>query len=427
MTPSPRTRRIAAILAVAFLLTAVWAAFYLYSESHPAGGGPSTPILATFSQQTLGNFTASLSPSYLYDNVTQIEGGNVTLFTSITNWINATIVYSFTANRSVDVSLIDTFQVVLSTSVWSKTLFTTINTSSYAATTAFSLSFDYAANVSSVVALASAIDTQLGYTGASYSLALVPSVVGTVSVPGASASLDSVPALNFSFSGALISPAGLSHSASGSVIGAAPPSSSSLGNAVFPIAALAGSLGAFGGSTWVATRRPEEEPLPPLDELVRPYDEAIALVAEAPAGAVTTPVRTFPDLIKIADILGKPVLRPSRPDPARSTFYVIDGRFGYVYRYPGPTGETLPSPEGASLPEGELAPEPEATQLAERLRNDLLRLEALRADDATSETVRHEARRAIQALSSGNSVAARTEIEQIELQLSKLRRRNRSR
>ena len=417
MSPTPRTRRIAAILAVAFLLTAVWAGFYLYSEVHPANGGPSAPTLASFSGDAVGSFAASLSPSYLYNNSTEISGGNVTLFSSITNWINASVDYSFTANRTVSLTLVETFAVVLSTPVWSKTLYSTVNSTSVPATENTTLAFAYDANVSSVVALATAIDNQLGYSGPGYALTLEPTITGNVGVDGFVGSFQSAPFLNFSFTGALISPSGLTHAASGTVLGPVPSSALSLSAAVVPVAALMGSIGGLGGSTWIATRRPEEAPLPPLDELIRPYEEAIALVSAAPAEVATTPVRTFPDLVKIADILGKPILRPATPESARTSFYVVDGRVSYAYRYPseGPPGAgpepTTPAREYSAR----------SAELARRLRNDLLALEARRPEGRSSESARLHARRALDALSSGDEAGAEREIAAIERTLSRSR------
>jgi hypothetical protein len=342
------------------------------------------------------------------------------MFSSITNWINATIDYGFTANRSVALTLIQTFQVTLSTPVWSKSLFTSVNSTTLPATQNLTLQFAYAVNVTYVVDLATAIDTQLGYTGPGYTLSLTPALLGSVAAGGSESSFAVSPALNFTFSGALITPSGFSHFATGSVVGPTPPTAIDAAALALPSLALVGSVGALGGSTWVATRRPEEEPLPPLDELIRPYEEAIALTARRPTDLAATPVATFPDLVKIADTLGKPILRPVEGDPGRAAFFVVDGRIAYEYRYPGAGSADLAA--GTSR-----APEiPASTaSLVERLRNDVIRLERMDLDPRSTDVVRRRARRAIDLLSTGDEAGAAYEIGEIERALAAARRAQR--
>lgn len=412
MRPSPRIRRLAAVLVVVFLLTTLWAAYYLYAETHPSGGSPSGRAIAAYSQSSAGSFAAAVRPSYLYNNSTEVFGGNLTLFSPITSWINASIAYTLEVNRTAAVSLVETFSVTLSTSVWSKTLFTAVNSTSVPATTLATLDLRYAINVSSVVALAKTIDTQVGYFGSGYTLSLVPVIAGTVEVAGVEQSISSQPQLNFTFSGSLITPTGLAYASAGALLSPASPTTAGGITAIAPYVALIGSVGGLGGSAWVVTRRAEEAGVPPLEDLIRPYEEAIAVIATAPNEATATAVVAFADLVKIADTLGKPILRPAGPDSARQTFFVLDGPVAYRYRYPGDGAisgsiESFPtSPSGPGLP-------PSTATLVQRLQLEIKQLHGLPPDGAMASEARRRVSRALGLIRAGADAEAAVEIEEI--------------
>ncbi len=331
---TPRVRAIAAVLAVVFLLTTVWAIYYLDAQIQPSST-PAPTTVATYAETGLNTFAAAVSPSVLYNNSTEVYGGNLTLFTPITNWINVSMVYALVSNRTAALTLNESFSVTLSTAVWSKTLYTATNATSAVNSAFVSLQTRYDVNVSAVVTLATNINSQIGFVGTEFSLTLDPQISGNVSVGAIHQALTAEPALNFTFEASLIRPTGLNFSGSGALLLPAPASSSSPTPVVVPSAALALSLGGLGGSLWFATRRPEEVIEPPLDQMIAPYEEAIAETLTVRGS--TTPIRVsrFADLVKIADTLGKPILRPLGPDLEISEFVVLDGDWAYTYRYPG--------------------------------------------------------------------------------------------
>jgi hypothetical protein len=379
-----RSRRIAAVLAVVFLLTTVWAVYYLDSELHPNGpSGPGT--LATYSQAEASNFSASLRPSVLYNNSTEVNGGNVTLFTPITNWINTTLVYEFSANRSVTLTMAESFTVVVATPVWSKVLYSTVNsTEPSGPTSLYSFTTRFAINVSAVEALVTSIDTQLGYTAYTFTVTLAPTVFGSVDALGVREPLSFQPQLNFTFESTLIHPNGLSVSADGSVLAPA-PSSSGGSVSLLPVLAVTSSVGGVGGSLWVATRRPEEEETVPLPQLISPYEEAIAETEELPGGENGIRVGRFEDLAKIADALGKPILRPKTDPGGPAEFRVIDGGIAYVYRYHEPApGAVLTATDPATAVPGVTPSLPASLVLGasssvplQRLKEEVARLRLL--------------------------------------------------
>ena len=388
MRPTLRTRRIAAVLAVVFLLTAVWAAYYLYSEVKPPTAGGNGTAVVSYSESSTGSFVAQLVPSVLYDNATEISGGNITLFSSITKTINVSLNYTLTFNRTVQLSVVEIFGVTLSTPAWSKPLLSNLTESDLGAVTSAQLSFSYEVNVTQLLALAQSIDTQVAYNAAYYTLSLTPEVSPQVSVGSLVQVISGAFPMNFTFSGSTIAPAGLSHSDTGTIYG--PAGSVRLDSlaVLLPAALLVGSVGSLGGSTWVATRRPAEERTPPLAELIQPYQEVIANTARPPKEALATPVGEFTDLVKIADTLGKPILRPVGPD--HDTFYVLDGLVAYEYRYPGVAPRTTSSADSAAEP---TATAPEVSILLRRLQEQSGRVRALHLDaekaGAASQQIRH--------------------------------------
>lgn len=75
---------------------------------------------------------------------------------------------------------------------------------------------------------------------------------------------------------------------------------------------------------------------PNLEDLVKPYREAIVGTSTPPASA-RIEVRSWEDLTRASDTLGKPILRYA-PDggPGGRTFYVLDGPTTYVFEYGSP-------------------------------------------------------------------------------------------
>jgi hypothetical protein len=415
--PSTRIRQLAAVLVVVFVLTTVWAAYYLYAETHELPSSASGTSIATYSENSVGGFAAAVRPSYLYNNSTEVYGGDTNLFTPITSWINSSITYTLEANRTAAISLVETFTVTLSTPAWSKPLFSSFNNTSLPAATTATLASQYSLNVSSVVALATAIDAQLGYYGSEYTVSLEPVISGSVEVAGIAETVALVPQLNYTFDASLITPSGLSYTSTGSLADLSSSASGGGVSMVVPYIALVGSIGGVGSSAWVATRRTDEERIPPLDDIIRPYEEAIATVSGYPEGVTSMAVPEFADLVKIADTLGKPVLRPAGPDPVHPMFFVLDGPNAFTYRYPGDGRAPPPSEDGTHLLTGPRW-SPVTAVLVERLQQEVQRLHGLSLDAAIAAEARRRVSRAMDLIRLGEEAGAAAEIEELSRLLS---------
>lgn len=387
--------QVAAVLVVVFLLTTVWLAYSLYAETHDSSPTTTTPV-ATYAEEDSNGFTAALQPSYLYNNSTEVSGGNVTLFTPITTWINVTMLYTLSTNRTSSMTVHAAFTAVLSTLAWSKTLFASSNTSSSSSTQVLSLAIHYSVNVSELVGLATAIDGQIGYTPPAYTLTLSPEISGTVDVGGTGQPISSDPLLNFSFRQGLIVPSGLTYSSTGMIEG--PPITTSPGPFEIPIlyAAIAVSGAALAASVVIVTR-PREKRTPPLSEVIAPYEEAIAGTDAFPRSEVDIPVGQFADLAKIADTLGKPILRPTAAEPDQPTFFVLDGEISYSFQYPSAPGGSVGGQLAKARSGRDLtdSSDRDAVRVIRRLQNEANRLQGVPVDNATRQEVLRRIQRAI--------------------------------
>jgi Family of unknown function (DUF5305) len=405
-------RQVAAVLVAVFVLTTIWAAYSLYTEGRGTTATTPTPV-ATYSQEALNSFVADIAPSYLYNNSTEISGGNTTLFTPITNWINASLTYSLQTNRTANISLVESIAVMLSTPVWSKTLFTTFNNSSLVATTFATAEFRYAVNVSTIVALAQAIDTQLNYYGSEYTLSLDSVISGSVEAAGVEQPFALQPEMNFTFAGTLITPSGLKYASSGLLVAPAPSISGDDPSGIVPLLGLVGSVAGLCASGWVVMRRADRgrQP-PPLDQLIKPYEEAIAVIAQAPREVSETPVATFTDLVKIADTLGKPILRPAGLGMAHRTFFVLDGDVAYSYQHPLEGAEFAPPTSGSNMPPT-AERSPTRSTLVRELQRQVKRLDSLALDATAAAEARRRVRRAVDLIHAGRAREAAEEIKEL--------------
>lgn len=91
---------------------------------------------------------------------------------------------------------------------------------------------------------------------------------------------------------------------------------------------------------------------PDLEETVKPYREAI-VGTTTPPGAARVELRSWEDLTRASDTLGKPILRYTpNGGPGGRTFYVLDGPTTYVFEFESTsTNDGTPAPGGAWPPE----------------------------------------------------------------------------
>lgn len=380
MTAPNPLRTVAAVLVVVLALLTIWSAYNLYADEQ-AARTPSPVPVASYVGRGNGSFVATLSPNVLC-NCTEVSGGNVTLFPSITRSIAVTLQTSVTVGVPASISTADRFTVTLSSNVWSKSIYSSpINLSSTADSTFASTEDRYTFNISSVESQISAIENATHYLANSVWLTMTSEDLVSVTVAGATGTLSVGSAGNFTFLASSIQTAFPSRILIGAIDGPAPPDGSIPATAYVFLALTAGGL--LGSVVWLATLssrtgKDGDEPIPALEDLIAPYEEVIAETATVPDPAATVRIDRWEGLVKISDTLGKPILRPSagKPLPQRTSFYVLDGDIGYLYRYGASGSEPGPPPStAADLPGG-----PSAT--LRRVRGVAARIESLDPADA---------------------------------------------
>ena len=331
-------RWLAPALVVVFVLVAVWASYNLSSQLSTSRG-PSSPIpVLTYDASGSYFYTATLGQNALY-NSTTISGTNVTLFAPVTRWINVTFVDEVSFSSAAASQLVDNFTVTLSTPAWSKTLDHAVQNNASANSTGLLFVNRYGLNVSWVENLTQAIDGQLGYFPPQFTVTLAPAVVGDISIGSEESPLSIRPLLNFTFVGSLITPKAFPSTFDGRILSSDGVSDSAKGglltDAYVFLAASLGALAASIGFLWASRRGTRFSGLPDLDTLIEPYEEVIVGTTKTPEAPTVLPVERWEDLVKVADTLGRPVLRPlDGPDEAQgSSFYVVDGSVAYKYQY----------------------------------------------------------------------------------------------
>lgn len=341
--------RLVAVGFVVLLFVVAATGYWAYSESHQSLATSPAPPLFSYSQSGTYTYVAQLAPNVLY-NTTELTQGNGTLFTAITNWVNLTFIYHAETTPRTNLTSTAVFSVTLESSVWSKLLFTSTLTLPPRNSNALSFTETYDLNVAQIVTLAQTVEAQTGFFPSSYSVLLTPTISTAVTIGDNGVGLFFAPTLNLTFASDQIQPGSLATQASGAYGlpgGSSPNDSTDLFSwASLPYWALVGSL-ALLTVAGVYTFRGRGARAPDLETLMRPYREAIVNVSVRPAATEVVRVRDWEDLVKVADTLGRPILRVVRAgkeeEALRSSFYVLLGTTAYVYTFRTPPSGTIPN------------------------------------------------------------------------------------
>jgi Family of unknown function (DUF5305) len=326
------------VLALLIGVAAVAGFWWYWAQSTTKDPAP-TPAFA-FSQVGAYSYVAHLTNNSLY-TVNNLTDPGTTLFYEITSSLELSFLYQLTVDRPVDIATTASLTFTLATAAWSKPLGEEAGSAEVAGATGASVVVNYHVNVTGIVALASAIQNETGYQPDSYALLVVPQVTSTVRTSTSEAALDFSPALTLNFTGQKIVPSGLSTTERGTY---APPVVSHPARSfwqvtTWPIGLLVVALvGAGTAGYWVARSslggRPRD-----VEEEARLYEEGIAHTKSLPPTGPRVQVQGWADLIKVADTIGRPILRVDA-DPAKGTggagplFYVLADATTYVLEVP---------------------------------------------------------------------------------------------
>lgn len=329
--------RLVAIVFIVLLVIAAWAGYWVYSSvTATSTTSPSAPLF-TYSESSSYDYVARLIPNDLY-NTSELGPGNGTLFSQITTWVNISFVYRVGVVPAVNMSSAMLFTVSLGSDHWQKTL--EQNALTVPERTSNSLSFNeqFDLNVSAILSLVATIEAQTGYFPSSFWVILIPDVATSVSLGLHGMNLDFEPTLNLTFADGQIEPSGLTSFVSGDY-GLPPVVSTSdavgwLSAAAIPYWLLGVSLPLAAVTGVYAFRHREARP-PDIEELMRPYREAIVDAPLPPASTDVVAVSSWEDIVKVADMLGRPILRVAHAAtpgaPGSTSFYVVMGTIAYRF------------------------------------------------------------------------------------------------
>ena len=337
--------RILALLIIVLILATAFGGYFVYYESTHTS--QSTSNVATLPYTTDANYSyvAQLAPNILY-NTTSISNGQGTLFSNLTKSINVTFLYSVSTENTSKIALACTYSEFLVTSSWNKTLLQGSVKSQKDATTQASISENFSVDVAEISNLIQTIQSETGVTNSNYAVEFVPSVTGAISSNGVTGNFLADPTFNFTFSsafgsrGGVITPSNPTIKSSGRILGSSGAPADSLLNVMYYISfiTLGGSAAALvvtGFFYSKSSKRPvTRQSL--LERKLAQYQEIISATDTPPNRRRAISIISLEDLVKIADTMGKPVLRFVDKEKSTSSnqFYVMDGETCYLFAPP---------------------------------------------------------------------------------------------
>ncbi|MGI0156677.1 MAG: DUF5305 family protein, partial [Thermoplasmata archaeon] len=253
-------------------------------------------------------------------------------------------------SRPINITLGEIATESIATDSWSKLVSTTVNSTSVLGSRFASLPLHYLLNLSQILDYASELNNETGSTPGPVFVSFVPSVSLVLSGGGLPTEyLGFTPELNLTILGGTITPSAMSSVLAGAVTRTGPPASSLSTVAGWgPLAAFAISLGGLVIAGLWLFRLLRRRPASSIEEIVRPYSDAIAESETPPVGRDRVLMKSWADVVTVADTLGKPILRwnGTKGSTSGPTFFVRDGTALYLYSH---DGSAPPPPAGAPL------------------------------------------------------------------------------
>lgn len=332
--------KILALVIIILLLTTAFGGYFVYYEitlSQPKSSVSTLP----YSTDASYSYVAQLAPNLLY-NKTSISNGQGTLFSNLIKSINVTFLYSISSENTSNINLSCTYTELLVTSSWNKTLLEgSVNAQKDGATQA-SISKNFSIDVATISNLAQTIQSETGVSVSKYAVVFVPSITGGLSSNGVTGNFLADPVFNFTFSSTfgssagVITPSNPTIRSSGSILGSIPLGDSPP-NLMYYISfiTLGGSAIALVVTSLFYSKSSKHQVTKQsvLERKLSQYQEIISATDTPPNRRRAISIVSLEDLVKIADTMGKPVLRflEKEKSVASNQFYVLDGETCYLF------------------------------------------------------------------------------------------------
>lgn len=304
--------------------------------------------LYTYTNRGTYDYVASLKPNAIYDNKTTLKPGEGPVYRRITDHIDINFTYTFECSRPTNLHIQYKVTEYVETPKWTKRISElpdkTISTNGTGTT--LTINNISPINVSSIQDFAKAMQGDTGISLSVYSANIRIMMYIEAESNGDIINETFSPTLTMEFQssreeGDIISITGLEDSNSGQITQTETIYHSWVQSQRYISYAL--STVTFFGlvmTTWAFMRtRPHKPPKPEklLEDFIAPYEEIIAETIQEPsvekprlAPVTTIIVETMEDLVKIAEILGKPILHTYQ-QPENHIFYVFDGTTRYEF------------------------------------------------------------------------------------------------
>jgi hypothetical protein len=337
-----RTRSKPLIVLFAILLVASLGGLYYAYETPAEAKFPKT--LYEYQNQGIFDYTATLLPNMIYNNKTTLGPGEGTLFRKIITSVALNFTYKFSSSNSSNITVSYKAFEHVTTPQWTKIIGETpegtLNTTG---TEADILINDLPTlDVSSIEYLVNKIDQETGNYVTQYTVNATVQIGVDANYDGGSISDLFNPQLTVSFTpaaaaGDIISIGSLENSTTGSVtksVTVQHPWVVTERN-IFSGFSVASVMG-FAVASWLYVRgSPPHEATPDemFEEFIAPYEEIMFETDGEPKneeGTTIVMVKTLENLVRLADVLSKPVLQ-TRKSEGRIEFQVVDGNTRYMY------------------------------------------------------------------------------------------------
>jgi Family of unknown function (DUF5305) len=329
------------VLAVVLVVVALAAVVALYNVATvvaaPSSSTTTTPVLA-YDEDVQFGYLATLSPNAL--NETAIGPGEGVIYLSLVK--NLSVSYNVTLNVTppATVEFSGGYDLIVSApGNWNYTFaYAFGHATGYNDITSLTYTEQTYVNLTAIQAFIRAVGNQTGVVLSSYTIYYEATLSATMASGGHEVGSVLFPALAFQLTSAELIPGPLGAQTAGGLNETStvlsPTRGSDLLWALVILAVVLAVLGVVAYLAAVDRRRPDAKAQ--LRALTAPYKDAIAVTWTAPKKENVVAIRDWEDLVHVADMLGRPILRYEhwRRDPPRTLFYVLDGSIQYIYLVP---------------------------------------------------------------------------------------------
>jgi len=341
-------RRLITALLILFISLSVASVLVTYNiHTIPLEEELVTPLY-TYTNRGTYDGVASVTPNTVYYNKTTLRFGEGTVYRRITNQIDVNFTYTFEGSTPANLTIQYAVNEYVETPQWTKRIselpIETINTFGTEATV--SINNISPINTSSIQDLIKAVQADTGISISVYSTIIKIEMSIKAETNESSINATFSPELKMEFQssrdeGDIISISGLEYSDSDMITKTETIYHSWVESQRY-ISYILSTVAFFGLviTTWAYMRTRPHKPLKPeklFEDFIAPYEEIIAETIQEPsvekpglAPVTKIIVETMEDLVKIAEILGKPILHTYEP-PENHIFYVFDGTTRYEF------------------------------------------------------------------------------------------------